>query len=382
MKKLKLDCIFAGLAMLSMLASCHKDKMAPDTNNPAISQNGIYILNQGDGYGGSLKYNSTLTYYNYVPKTLIPDRYSAANGKPIGGDGNDVEIYGSKMYLLASTSNVIDIVDPKTSKLIKQDSLVNDNIAPSFYLHFKEPRSIAFYKGNAFITTYDGIIPVDGTVAVMDTATLEITKYIPVGSYPEGSVVVNDKLYVAAPGAGADNIISVIDLNTLTVIKKIAVIPNPVNLVADAYGNVYVTSYYDAIFNVTRQTYPDPPTIGGLTIIDSKTDLVKSQKAMSLAGNVPIAVQGDFVYYATLDGKIAVYNAKTQSLVSDNFITDGTLLTSPFAITVSAATGEVFISDAKNYISNGTLNAFDKTGKLEYTLTTGINPGKILLLNK
>jgi YVTN family beta-propeller protein len=375
-KNLKLNAIFIALALLTVLASCHKDQMAPNSNTPPVGQNGIYILNQGDGYGSSIKYNSTLTYYNYVPKTLVLDKYSAANGESIGALGNDIELYGSKMYLIASVSSVIDILDPKTSKLIKQDSLVNDNIAPSFYMHFKEPRSIAFYKGNAFITTYDG------TVAVMDTASLAITKYIPVGHYPEGLVVANNKLYVAAPGAGADNTISVIDLNTLTEIKKISVIPNPINLVADTYGNVYVSSYYDAIFNVSRQTYPDPPTIGGLTIIDSKTDLVKSQTPMSLAGNVPIAAQGDFVYYATLDNKIAVYNAKTQSLVRANFITDGTLITAPFAITVSSITGEVFISDAKDYVSNGSLYAFDKTGKLEYTLTAGINPGKILLLNK
>src|SRR5579872_6935267 len=123
MKKLKLNCVFAGLIMLTVLASCHKDQIPQNTNVQPVGQAGIYILNQGTGYGSSLKYNSTLTYYNYAPKTLIPDQYSAANGTPIGGLGNDVEIYGSKMYIVATISSVIDIVDPKTSKLIKQDSI-------------------------------------------------------------------------------------------------------------------------------------------------------------------------------------------------------------------------------------------------------------------
>ena len=51
-------------------------------------------------------------------------------------------------------------------------------------------------------------------------------------------------------------------------------------------------------------------------------------------------------------------------------------------LTVDSITGEVFIADAKDYSSNGTLYAFDKTGKKEYSIVTGINPGKITLVNK
>src|SRR5260221_6607308 len=89
--------------------------------------NGIYILNQGDGAGSSIKYNSTLTLYNYSTKALIPDQYKVANGTQIGAIGNDMEIYGSKMYIVATISGVVDILDPKTSKLIKQDSLLIPN---------------------------------------------------------------------------------------------------------------------------------------------------------------------------------------------------------------------------------------------------------------
>ena len=51
-------------------------------------------------------------------------------------------------------------------------------------------------------------------------------------------------------------------------------------------------------------------------------------------------------------------------------------------LTVDSITGEVFIADAKDYSSNGTLYAFDKTGKKEYSVTVGINPGKMALLKE
>ncbi len=358
MKQIKLNSLFIAVALLTVLASCHKDKITPNQGTPKAERAGIYILNQG-GLGSN---NSSLTYYDYTTKQLTADLYKTINGDGLGDTGNDAEIYGSKMYVVVNYSSVIDVVNAKTGKLIKQDSMINNKVK-------REPRSVAFYKGNAFITSYDG------TVAVMDTASLAITKYITVGRNPEQLVVSNGKLYVANSGGlsfgNPDNTVSVIDLDALTETKKITVIANPVTMAADNYGHVYVLSLGD-FANIQ----------GGLTIIDNSTDAVKSQSTLSLGYNIPMAASGDFVYYPTLDNKIAVYNAKTQTAGAANFITDGTALTSPYAIAVDSLSGEVFVSDAKDYSSNGTLYAFDKTGKKEYSITTGINPGRIIFVNK
>jgi YVTN family beta-propeller protein len=353
MKTLRLNYFLIASALTLIVASCHKDKVIPNPGTPVATRAGLYILNQG-GLGNN---NSTLTYYDYATKNLAADIFSSVNGAPLGDTGNDIEIYGSKMYITVNNSNRVDILNAKTGKLIKTDSL-------------HQCRSIAFYKNNAFITTYDN------SVAVMDTASLSITKTIAVGRNPEQLVVANDKLYVANSGGlntdGVfDNTVSVVDLTSLTETKKITVIANPQSMAADAYGNIYVASIGD---------YANIP--GGLTVIDSKTDVVKSHPAASVGYAVPITVSGDFVYYITADNKIAVYNAKTQTPVQPNFIADGTKVITPYAIGADAVSGEVFITDAKDYSSNGTLYAFDKTGKLEYSITTGINPGKIALVNK
>lgn len=358
MKKIKLNSLFIALTLLTVLASCHKDKVIPNQGTPKAERAGVYVLNQG-GFGAN---NSTLTYYNYATKQLTADLYTAINGDKIGDTGNDAEIYGSKMYIVVNVSSVVDVVNAKTGKLIKQDSLLNGKVK-------REPRSVVFYKDNAFISSYDG------TVAVMDTATLAITKYITVGRNPEQMVISNNKLYVANSGGltfgNPDKTVSVIDLTSLTETKKIPVIANPVTLAADTHGHVYVLSLGD---------FADVKP--GITIIDNTTDVVKSQNNLLLGYNIPMATDGDLVYYPTADNKIAVYDAKAQSAVKANFITDGTVITAPYAISVDELSGEVFISDAKDYSSNGTLYAFDKTGKKEYSITTGINPGRITFVNK
>jgi len=351
-------------AAIALLSSCHKDKIVPQTDTPTAERAGLYILNQG-GFGSN---NSTLTFYNYTTKQLTADFYSSVNGSKLGDTGNDIAIYGAKMYIVVNYSSVVDIVNAKTGKLIKQDSIVNTALKGA--ARARQPRSVAFYKNNAFITSYDG------TVAVMDTSSLAISKYITVGRNPEQLVVSNGKLYVANSGGLSttgvfDNTVSVIDLNTLTEKKKITVTANPVTVAADAYNNVYVASIGD--YNKVA---------GAITVIDSKTDAVKSTITTTLGYGVPIAVSGDLVYYLTADNKIAVYSAKTQTAVQANFITDGTVITTPYAIAADPQTGEVFITDAKDYSSNGALFAFDKTGKKEYTITTGINPGRVILVNK
>ena len=354
MKKIKLNYLFIALTLTVGLASCHKDKEITKPDTPTAERAGLYVLNQGN-FGAN---NSTLTYYDYTTKTLTADIYKLANSANLGDTGNDAEIYGSKMYIVVNVSNVVDVVNSKTGKLIKQVSMGT-----------RGPRSVAFYKSNAFITSYDG------TVAVMDTTSFNISKYITVGRNPEQLVVANNKLYVANSGGlsfgDPDKTVSVIDLASLSETKKITVTANPVSLVADGYDNVYVLSLGDF-----------DKVAGGLTIIDDKTDAVKSQPTVSVGYNVPMAAQGDFVYFATADNKIAVYNAKTQALVRANFINDGTAVITPYAIAADPLTGEVFVADAKDYSSNGTLYAFDKTGKLEYSTATGIDPGRITFVNK
>jgi len=358
MKQFKLHSFFIALASIILLASsCHKDKIAPTPDKPVAQRAGIYVLNQG----GAGHNNSTLTYYDYTTKNLVADQFAAANSSTLGDVGNDLGIYGSKMYIVVNNSAAIYVTNAKTAKQIKKITL-------------NQPRSIVFNKNYAFVTSYDG------TVSVIDTASLAITKTITVGADPEQMAIADGKLYVANSGgllypAPPANTLSVIDLNTLTEIKKITVQVNPIALAADNYDNVYVLSLGDFV------SIP-----AGMTVVDAKTDEIKSKPTVSLGYNVPIYAQGDYVYYPTTTDnttyQIAAYNTKTQTLASANFITDGTVITTPYTISGDPLTGEIFIGDAKDYSSDGSVVAFDKTGKKEYSITTGISPGKIVLVNK
>jgi hypothetical protein len=364
MKQFQLKTLLCAIAVLSVLSACRKDKQVVVTPEiPPAERAGIYVLNEGNFMGN----NSSLTYYDYTTKVTTPDIFKTANGgSGLGDTGNDIQIYGSKMYILVNVSSTIEIVNPKTAKSIKQIKMVDGTID-------RQPRNIVFYKNKAFISSFDG------TVAVLDTASLAIEKFITVGRNPEQMAISNNKLYVAnSGGLGAtfDNTVSVIDLSVLPDVtnlveaKKITVSSNPITMAADAYGDVYVIAY---------GAYLSTPKF---SIINSATDVVKSTTDIDAGYSTPFLINGDVAYLFSNAGKVKVYNVKTDSNVNENFITDGTIIAAPYALAVDSTTGEVFIADAIDYSSNGTLFAFDKNGKKEYSITTGISPGAIVFVNK
>ena len=356
MKHTRLSYLFLTIALATTLASCHKDKVVSPNVTPKPVRAGLYVLDQGN-LGSP---NSALTYYGYTSKNLIPDVFSLVNGKGLGNTANDVKIYGSKMYIAVDKSGTVEITDSKTAKVIKEISFFTGADKSM------EPRSIAFYKGNAFVTLYTG------NVAVIDTATYTVSKYIPVGRNPEQLAVANGKLYVANGGGlsypDVDSTLSVIDLNTLAVTKTINVGPNPYAVSVDSYGDVFVTAY--GVY---------PTSNSSLTIINSSTDAIKSRTDFT---GGPFSINGDNAYYIDIDNKVKIFNVKTFTTTNTNFITDGTTFEAAYAVAADPQTNEVFVTDAKDYNSNGTVSAFDNTGKLEYSLATEINPGTIIFVNK
>jgi len=351
MKQLKLHYLFVALVLSLALASCHTDNPAPNATVSVTT--GLYVLNQGLFNSN----NASLSLYDLGTKQVITDRFNLVNGRGLGDTGNDMETYGSKTYIVMNVSSTVEVINTKTSKSIAQIKFIN-GASP------RQPRNIVFYKNNAYITSYDG------TVAVMDTAALTVSKYIAVGNDPEQMAISNGKLYVANSGGlnypNYDKTVSVIDLTTQAVVKTLTVVVNPQNVAADAYGNVYVLSAGD---------YGTTPS--SLAIIDASTDVVKSQTNFDGSG---MTLQGDNLFFITSAKAIKVFNTKSQTVTSANFITDGTVITTPYCVAVDSYTGEVFVGDAKGYGSVGAVVAFDRNGVKEYTFATGPLPCKIAFI--
>ena len=76
----------------------------------------------------------------------------------------------------------------------------------------------------------------------------------------------------------------------------------------------------------------------------------------------------------------ALFDVKEKQLRTDRFITDGTdsKINRPYSVFVNPISKEIFVSDAKNYVSPGTLYCFDQSGKLSWSVRTGDIPAHIV----
>ena len=90
------------------------------------------------------------------------------------------------------------------------------------------------------------------------------------------------------------------------------------------------------------------------------------------------------VYSAELSKRHNNSNILTMGarVVSRKIITDGTesQIVSPYGIAVHPTNGDIYITDAKNYTSSGTLYCYSKSGAQKWSATTGDIPGHFAFL--
>lgn len=353
---MKIKVILSAALLVALISSCKKDKTYDQA--PKVTT-GLYVMSEG-GFGLN---NSTLTYYSFSSNTAVTDYYQNVNGNGLGDTGNDILLYGGKMYIVMNGSGYVQVADVLTAKAIKQLPFQISGGGN------REPRYAVPYKNKVLVSSYDG------TVAVIDTASLSIDKFITVGSNPEGMAVWNDKLYVANSGglnAVQDSTLSVVDLSSMTETSKIKVGLNPNAVVTDSSGNVYVACQGN--YSTIGPKLVKVSTATNTVVKSADTSVAK----MRYHNGVLYAIGG---YGAP---SVRTLSLTDFSQTSSNFITDGTKVVTPYGVNVDVATGDVYVTDAKDYSSSGEVFCFDKTGKkkFSFSVTPGVNPNTVAFIKQ
>ncbi|MCD7973854.1 MAG: YncE family protein [Candidatus Azobacteroides sp.] len=380
MKRKKIDLLLYVVFILSLF-SCREDIIVfiPEQVEVSIPEytsiQGFYLLNEGNM--GSNK--STLDYYDYTTGVYSRNIFGAANPtvpKEMGDVGNDIKIYGSKLYAVINCSDKVEVMDASTAVRLGQIDIPNC-------------RYIRFHKGYAYVTSYAGPVRLNpeyeqlGYVAKVDTTTFEVLEECLVGFQPDELEIVNNKIYVANSGGymfpNYENTVSVIDIDSFREIRRIEVAINLHRLRADRYGNLWVSS---------RGNYYRIPS--RLYQIDTKEDRLVDSLDIAVSN---FHLDGDSLYiYSTEWSYISMSNEITygivdvakKEVVTRNFITDGTdrNIRIPYGIMVNPITKDIYVTDAKNYVSPGTLYCFDKEGKQKWNVRTGDIPAHFVFLGE
>lgn len=375
--------LFLSLLLISA-TGCREDELVvpteyeivPDTPREGTNIRGFYLVNEGNM--GSNK--CSLDYMDYFTGLYSRNIYAEKNPnvvKELGDVGNDIGIYGSKLYVVVNCSHKVEVMDAKTGVRIGQVDIPNC-------------RYVRFYRGSAYVSSYVGPVRIDpdapkGAVYRVDTLSLAVTGKVTVGYQPEEMDIIDDYMYVANSGGyrapDYDKTVSVIQLIDFKQVQQIPVGINLHRLKKDKYKKLWVTS---------RGNYEDIPS--RLFVMEKKagSDNMKVTDTIHVACS-NMAFYGDSLYYYatewnnfTQSNKITygIIDIRTKQVMSDNFITDGTEkeITIPYGIAIHTETGDIFVTDAKNYVSSGTLYCFDRKGRKKWSVRTGDIPAHIAFL--
>lgn len=372
--------LFLPLLCLAVLFACREIELVVPTEYellpgvpiaPDARPAGMYLLNEANM--GSNK--SSIDYVDFRNAYYVRNIYAERNPevvKELGDVGNDIQIYGNKLYAVINCSHKVEVMDVRTCKRIGQMDIPNC-------------RYIRFAKGKAYVSAYVGPVAIDpnaqlGAVYEVDTASLAVTRKVTVGYQPDELEVLGEYLYVANSGGyrapDYDSTVSVVEIYGMKQIQKIPVGINLHRIRKDRYGKLWVTS---------RGDYNTIPS--RLYVLDRKD---KNSKEMVVKDTLDIPcsemyIQGDSLYFYSVEWNkqterntvtYGIIDVRTGQLVTDHFITDGTEqdIVIPYGICVHPTTGDIYVTDAKNYVSSGVLHCYDRHGKKKWSVRTGDIP--------
>ena len=372
---------------LLLFTSCRQEIIWPNEDAEGVGQpttsadiRGFYLLNEGNW--GSNK--SSLDYYDYATAQYHLNIYTQSNPHVVmelGDVGNDLQLYGSRLWAVINGSNKIEVMQASKAQRIGQVDLAN-------------PRYIAFHQGYAYVTSYAGPVQDDAThiqrgiVVKIDTLTLEKVDTCVVGCQPDGIAVLGNKLYVANSGGylvpNYENTLSVIDIPSFTETGRIAVDINLHRVLSDRYGNLWVSSrsdYYDkpsALYRITN--LESTPSITHISASNSNNIVVSN---WALKGDSLYVLGNDFSYTTNLATRnLAIVDVTTAQVLTTNFITDGTDtdIRDAYGLAVHLYSGDIFITDANGYINPGILRCYSSQGQLKWKERTGDIPAHIVFV--
>lgn len=344
--------LLISLTLVSM--SCKKDTKKPISTEGEMS-NGILVLNEGLFQLN----NSNLSWIDLKDNQVNNQIFEEKVGRGLGDTGNDMLVYGSKLYILTTTSSTIEILDAKTFKPLTQLSVVENGTS-------QQPRSLTAINGEIYFSTFGG------KLWCIDTSSLVVKAKIQVGLNPDQ--LTNDGTYIYVSNSGGlnnpvyDSTVSVVNPLTKTEVKKVVVAKNPGGIIVGPDGNIYV---------IARGNYTEiKPTLHRINRQTLERDTVYSIQASHLE---PFSATHFVIGYTNAVGKteLGKFDVQSQKITSEKFI-DISAFKMFYAIQYMPKTDQFYLFDAMSYTESGKMYVYNSLGVIQNVYTLSLNPSKAI----
>ena len=386
-------CYYVIMSFIVLLSfySCRNDVMVVpmediNTGGKTVKSEiiGMYLLNEGNM--GSNK--SSLDYLDLSGKDAtvhyLRNIYSERNPETVmmlGDVGNDIQIYGSRLWLVINCSNKVEVAQANDAVRIGKVDIPNCR-----YVTFKDRYAyVSSYVGSV----YSGSTSPLGSVYKVDTLSLQKVDSCSVGYQPEEMAIIGKKLYVANSGGyqgmtgqGYESTVSVIDLDKMQETERITVAPNLHRIKKDKYDQLWVTSRGNYMDSESKIYWLNKGADGKMQVIGHLDQPVSD-----------LCIVGDSLFFygsqwseITMTNTVTygIINVRTHHIVSSS-LSDAPEINKirmPYGIIVNPIHRDFYLMDAKNYVSSGELLHFLPDGTFDWKVKTGDIPAHAVFLYK
>ena len=384
-------CLIVFTTICILMSACRNDVMVVpmediNTGGKVVKSEivGMYLLNEGNM--GSNK--STLDYLdlsgNEPTVHYLRNIYSERNPNTVmmlGDVGNDIQIYGSRLWLVINCSNKVEVAQSSNAIRIGKVDIPNCR-----YVTFSDRYAyVSSYVGAVYSTSTSPL----GSVYKVDTLSLAKVDSCSVGYQPEEMAIIGDKLYVANSGGyqgmtgqGYESTLSVIDLDRMQETEKIVVAPNLHRVRKDKYDQLWVTSRGNYMESESKIYWLGKGADGKMQVVGHLDQPVSD-----------LCIVGDSLYFygsqyneVTMKNTITygIINVRTHKIVSTSLSDSQEIqkIRMPYGIIVNPIHRDFYLMDAKNYVSSGELLHFLPDGTFDWKVKTGDIPAHAVFLKK
>lgn len=384
-------CLIVFTTICLSMSACRNDVMVVpmediNTGGKVVKSEivGMYLLNEGNM--GSNK--STLDYLdlsgNEPTVHYLRNIYSERNPNTVmmlGDVGNDIQIYGSRLWLVINCSNKVEVAQSSNAVRIGKVDIPNCR-----YVTFSDRYAyVSSYVGAVYSTSTSPL----GSVYKVDTLSLAKVDSCSVGYQPEEMAIIGDKLYVANSGGyqgmtgqGYESTLSVIDLDRMQETEKIVVAPNLHRVRKDKYDQLWVTSRGNYMESESKIYWLGKGADGKMQVVGHLDQPVSD-----------LCIVGDSLYFygsqyneVTMKNTITygIINVRTHKIVSTSLSDSQEIqkIRMPYGIIVNPIHRDFYLMDAKNYVSSGELLHFLPDGTFDWKVKTGDIPAHAVFLKK
>ena len=342
----------------------------------------LYILNEGVmGMG-----NSSIDFYDFADGTYVTDAFPAANPDVtlgLGDTGNDLAVYGGKLWAVMNGSDLVEVMDASTMEHIRA-------------IDVPACRDIAFSGRYAYVTSWAGNVSDDGDrtgmVYRIDINSLSIAGAVEVGYQPEDIAALDGKIYVANSGGmtdGYDNRLSIIDEESFSLERAVEIAANICDIAPDAYGRLWISSpgdYYSVhsgiyVYDTVSGTVLKPES--GANILPEWINDIRVSSMYSTGSHLWVLGNENEWDYTAGAGKYCLYTIDCQALTmtrTELSRTGAESISNPYGIWVSPDEKTIAITDAASYTEPGYILFLDANLNFVSSFQTGFLPGHFAVL--